>query len=122
MTAGSPRARVRVNVLRPLAYGPDMDLSAARRVVVGVPLSLSGRYGFMGRLAAAGLEQAIDDSRTAGGVMVAGQRRWPELVILDDMSQRRRVRPCLDALARADLLVGPYGSDLMDEAAAWAAG
>src|SRR3989440_10859874 len=98
-----------------------MDPRAARRVVVGAPLSLSGRYGFIGGLAAAGLEQAIDDSRTAGGVMVAGQRRWPELGILDDMSQRRRVRPCLDALAPADLLAGPYGSGLLGEAAGWAA-
>jgi branched-chain amino acid transport system substrate-binding protein len=43
------------------------------------------------------------------------------LVILDDGSTRAGVRRGLDALVGADVLIGPYGSDLVREAAAWAA-
>jgi branched-chain amino acid transport system substrate-binding protein len=42
-------------------------------------------------------------------------------VVLDDGATRAGLRRGLDTLAEADLLVGPYGSDLVREAAAWAA-
>jgi branched-chain amino acid transport system substrate-binding protein len=45
----------------------------------------------------------------------------PDVVILDDRSTREGVRRSLDRISGADLLVGPYGSDLVDEAARWAA-
>lgn len=44
----------------------------------------------------------------------------PDVVILDDGSTREGARRSLDRVSGADLLVGPYGSDLVAEAARWA--
>lgn len=89
-------------------------------LLVAAPLSLSGRYALQGRLAAAGLQQAIQDLRATGGVQLGDIRLVPDLLILDDGSTRDGVRRALDGLQRAHLLVGPYGTDLVEEAAGWA--
>ncbi len=89
-------------------------------LVAGV-LSLSGRYAFQGRLAGAGLQQAVADARSAGGIRLGDRHVLPELVVLDDRGTRAGVRRALDALVEADLVVGPYGSDLVREAGTWAA-
>jgi ABC-type branched-subunit amino acid transport system substrate-binding protein len=94
---------------------------SAGRLVLGAPLSLTGRYGFLGRLAAAGLRQAVQDARTLGGIRIGEERLAPELHVIDDGGTRTGVRRALEEVAEADLLVGPYGSDLVDEAARWAA-
>ena len=91
------------------------------RVLVGGVVSRSGRYALPGRMAAAGVQQAVADVRNAGGLRIAGRRVVPELLLLDDESTRAGVRRGLDALVEADLLIGPYGSDLVRDAAAWAA-
>jgi branched-chain amino acid transport system substrate-binding protein len=83
-------------------------------------MSLTGRYGHQGRLAAAGLQQAVEDVSHRGGVRVGGRTLIPEVVILDDGGTRAGVRHALDVLARADLVIGPYGSNLVVEAARWA--
>jgi branched-chain amino acid transport system substrate-binding protein len=87
-------------------------------VVVAGVLSLSGRYASLGRLAGAGVQQAVADVRR---VQCGDRYVVPELVVLDDGSTRAGVRRGLDALIEADLVVGPYGSDLVREAGAWAA-
>ncbi|MGH2657959.1 MAG: ABC transporter substrate-binding protein [Actinomycetota bacterium] len=92
------------------------------RLVVGAPLSLTGRYAFLGRLAATGLRQVVQGARTLGGIRMAEERLTPELHVVDDGGTRAGVRRALEEVAEADLLVGPYGSDLVDEAARWAAG
>ena len=92
------------------------------RLVVGAPLSLTGRYGFLGRLAAAGLRQVVQGARTLGGIRMGEEPLAPELQVVDDGGTRAGVRGALEEVAEADLLVGPYGSDLVDEAARWAAG
>jgi branched-chain amino acid transport system substrate-binding protein len=92
------------------------------RLVVGAPLSLTGRYGFLGRLAAAGLRQVVQGARTLGGIRMGEEWLAPELHVVDDGGTRAGVRRALEEVAEADLLVGPYGSDLVDEAARWAAG
>jgi ABC-type branched-subunit amino acid transport system substrate-binding protein len=84
-------------------------------------MSLTGRYAPQGRLAAAGLYQAVQDVRSRGGVRIAHRHLVPDVVILDDGSTREGVRRSLDRISGADLLVGPYGSDLVAEAARWAA-
>jgi ABC-type branched-subunit amino acid transport system substrate-binding protein len=89
-------------------------------LLVGAPLSLSGRYALQGRLAAAGLQQAVQDVRTAGGGRMGDIRLVPDLLILDDGSTRDGARRALEGLQRAHLLVGPYGTDLVEEAARWA--
>ena len=91
------------------------------RLRIGAPLSLSGRYAFIGRLAAAGLQAVVGEARGRGGVPTAEGRLLPQLGLVDDGGTREGVRRGLDALVEADLLIGPYGSDLVDEAARWAA-
>jgi branched-chain amino acid transport system substrate-binding protein len=49
------------------------------------------------------------------------ERLAPELHVVDDGGTRAGVRRALEEVAEAGLLVGPYGSDLVDEAARWAA-
>jgi branched-chain amino acid transport system substrate-binding protein len=71
----------------------------------------------MGRLAAAGLRQVAGDVRALGGVRIGAERCVPELAVVDDESTRHGVRRALHDLARADVLFGPYGSDLVEEAA-----
>lgn len=90
-------------------------------MLVGGVVSLSGRYAFQGRLAGAGLQQAVADVRGCRGVRLADRHVLPELVVLDDGGTRAGVRQALDALTGADLVVGPYGSDLVRAAGAWAA-
>jgi branched-chain amino acid transport system substrate-binding protein len=90
-------------------------------VVLAGAVSLSGRYALQGLLASAGLRQAVADARRAGGVRLADRRVVPDVVLLDDGGTRAGVREALGTLARADLIVGPYGSDLVREASQWAA-
>jgi branched-chain amino acid transport system substrate-binding protein len=94
---------------------------ASGRLLLGAPLSLTGRYALMGRLAAAGLWQAVGDARGLGGVRVGDETLAPELAVVDDEGTREGVRRAMDELADADVLFGPYGSDLMGEAASVAA-
>jgi branched-chain amino acid transport system substrate-binding protein len=94
--------------------------ATSKPILVGAPLSLSGRYALQGRLAAAGLNQVVRDVAAAGGVAVGEDRLVPRVAILDDGSTRKGVMKALDMLAEADLLLGPYGSDLVVEAARWA--
>lgn len=91
------------------------------RVVLGGAMSLSGRYAFQGLLAAAGLQQVVADVRGAGGVRLGERRVVPEVLILDDGGTRAGVRRALDAVVGAELIIGPYGSDLVREAGRWAA-
>ena len=90
-------------------------------MLLGAPLSLTGRYALMGRLAAVGLWQAVGDVLALGGVRIGAERFVPALAVVDDQSTREGVRRALDDLAEADVLFGPYGSDLMEEAAGVAA-
>jgi branched-chain amino acid transport system substrate-binding protein len=90
-------------------------------LLLGASLSLTGRYALMGRLAAAGLWQAVGDVRGSGGVRVGDQTLVPDLAVVDDASTREGVRRALDDLTDAHVLFGPYGSDLVEEAARIAA-
>src|SRR5438046_2801181 len=75
----------------------------------------------MARPAAGGLWQVAGDIRSLGGVRVGAERLVPDLAVVDDESTRGGVRRALDDLADADVLFGPYGSDLVEEAARVAA-
>jgi branched-chain amino acid transport system substrate-binding protein len=90
-----------------------------RPLVLAAPLSLSGRYAYQGRLAAIGLVQAVKDVARLGALPLGDRRLIPEVAIVDDESTRAGTRRALEKIARADLLVGPYGSDLVREAARW---
>jgi branched-chain amino acid transport system substrate-binding protein len=88
---------------------------------IGAALSLSDGNVRQARMAAAGLVQAVEDARRAGGVTVDGQAVLPRLALLDDGGTAMGLRHALDLLAGADLLIGPYGSGLAGEASRWAA-
>ena len=90
-------------------------------LTIGAALSLSGGNVRQARMAAAGLVQAVEDAARAGGVTVGGRRLVPQLALLDDGGTAAGLRHALDLLARADLLIGPYGSGLAGEAGSWAA-
>jgi ABC-type branched-subunit amino acid transport system substrate-binding protein len=61
-------------------------------VLVGGVVSLSGRYAFQGRLAGAGLQQAVADVRSSGGVRLGDRTVLPELVV---STMGARVRACV---------------------------
>jgi branched-chain amino acid transport system substrate-binding protein len=102
------------------ASGPSSP-RPPERLLLGAPLSLTGRYALMGRLAAVGLWQVVGDVRALGGVRIGAERLVPALAVVDDESSREGVRRALDELGEADVLFGPYGSDLLEEAAGVAA-
>jgi branched-chain amino acid transport system substrate-binding protein len=90
-------------------------------LVVAAAVSLSAGNARQGRMAAAGLAQAVDDVARAGGLAVGSARLTPRLALADDGGTAEALRRALDALTGADLVVGPYGSGLTGEAARWAA-
>ncbi len=89
-------------------------------LLLAAPLSITGRYALLGRLAAAGVRALVADVHGSGGVSLGGARSGLDLSIVDDGGTREGVRRALDELADADLLLGPYGSDLALEAGRWA--
>jgi branched-chain amino acid transport system substrate-binding protein len=101
--------------------GEASGSSSPRQLLLGAPVSLTGRYALMGRLAAVGLWQVVGDVQALRGVRVGAERLAPALAVVDDQSTREGVRRALDDLAEADVLFGPYGSDLVEVAAAVAA-
>ena len=93
----------------------------SRDLTIGAALSLSGGHVRQARMAAAGLVQAVEDARAAGGLTIGGERLLPQLALLDDGGTAKGLRRALDLLTGADLLIGPYGSGLSGEAGRWAA-
>src|ERR1700704_5580204 len=97
-----------------------MDLDDGEDTI-GAALSLSDGNVRQARMAAAGVVQAVDDARRAGGLTVDGRALRPRLALLDDGGTAKGLRHARDLLAGADLLIGPYGSGLAGEAGHWAA-
>lgn len=90
------------------------------KITVGLSLSLTGRYAAMGSQAHAALQQFATDSNTAGGIEFGGQRHRIEVRCLDDGGSPARCAEQYRVLCfedRADLIFGPYGSDLARAAA-----
>lgn len=95
--------------------------SETSECTIGAALSLSAGNVRQARMAAAGLVQAVEDARQAGGVIIDGQAVLPRLALLDDGGTSKGLREALDLLAGADLIIGPYGSGLAGAAGHWAA-
>jgi branched-chain amino acid transport system substrate-binding protein len=90
------------------------------KLIIGLTLSLTGRYAAMGRQAAAALAMFAADRNAAGGLLVGGERREVEIRCLDDQSNPRLCAELYRSLCyenRADLIFGPYSSDLTRVAA-----
>lgn len=83
-------------------------------------LSQTGRYAAMGRQAEAALRLLVDDINSAGGIGVGTERREAMLECLDDASDAERCAGIYRSLCfenRADIVLGPYSSELARVAA-----
>jgi branched-chain amino acid transport system substrate-binding protein len=86
----------------------------------GLSLSLSGRYASFGRQAEAALALLVDNVNASGGIRVGGERREMALECLDDASDAERCAAIYRSLCfenRADIVLGPYSSELARVAA-----
>jgi branched-chain amino acid transport system substrate-binding protein len=85
------------------------------KFTIGLTLSLSGRYAAMGRQAAAALEMFAADQNSAGGIDIGGRRRPLAIQCYDDRSDPKLCAELYRSLCfenRADLIFGPYSSEL----------
>ena len=92
----------------------------AKRITIGLSLSLTGEYAAMGRQAEAALRLLVADLNAAAGVRVGGEFREVALECIDDASDAQRCAEIYRALVaerRVDLLLGPYSSGLVRAAA-----
>jgi branched-chain amino acid transport system substrate-binding protein len=90
------------------------------KLTIGVTLSLTGRYAAMGRQAAAALAMFAADQNAAGGIQIGAAAREVVIRYLDDQSDPRLCAELYRSLCyenRADLIFGPYSSDLTRVAA-----
>ncbi len=90
------------------------------KLTIGVTLSLTGRYAAMGRQAAAALAMFAADQNAGGGIQIGAERREVMIRCLDDQSNPRLCAELYRSLCyenRADLIFGPYSSDLTRVAA-----
>lgn len=91
-------------------------MSARREILVGVSLSLTGRFSLQGRQAFEGMRLWEFHVNAEGGLRVAAEQRRPvRLLCYDDESRARRARENALRLLREDLvhvLFGPYSSGL----------
>ncbi len=95
------------------------------RIILGMPIALTGRYALQGRQCLEGLKCYVRDANAAGGVVVgaAGKQLPLELQIYDDESLARAAGRLTERLIRddrVDLLFGPYGSGSVRAAATMA--
>jgi len=90
------------------------------KLTIGLTLSLSGRYAVMGRQAASALELFAVNQNAAGGIEIGGVRRELAIRCLDDRSDPKLCAELYRSLCyenRADLIFGPYSSELTRVAA-----
>ena len=92
----------------------------------GASVSTTGRYALQGRQALAGLQAWAEHANSAGGVGLPGRREGlpVTLVVHDDASSSTKTALNAERLIvddRVDVLIGPYGSDLVRAAAPVAA-
>jgi branched-chain amino acid transport system substrate-binding protein len=85
------------------------------KITLGLSLALSGKYAAMGRQAEAALHLFVADTNAGGGVRLGGEHAEIALDCIDDQSNAARCAEIYRALVagnRADLLLGPYSSNL----------
>ena len=90
------------------------------KIRIGLSLSITGAYAAMGRQAAAALALFVSDTNSAGGIRFGGESREVSLECLDDASDPIRCAGIYRSLCndhRADVILGPYSSELTRVAA-----
>ncbi|HUY26763.1 MAG TPA: ABC transporter substrate-binding protein [Candidatus Binataceae bacterium] len=86
------------------------------KITLGLSLALSGKYAPMGTQAQAALRLFAADANAGGGIRLGAERAELDLVCIDDRSDPARGAEIYRALIadnHADLLLGPYASDLV---------
>jgi branched-chain amino acid transport system substrate-binding protein len=92
----------------------------ARRLILGLSLSLSGGFSMMGRQAEAALKLFVADTNAAGGIRTSDGAHELALECHDDQSDPGSCAEIYRALCGdrgVDLLLGPYSSGLARAAA-----
>lgn len=87
-----------------------MSCASAEEITIGVPVSLTGVYAFVGTAAVKGMQQAVDEIN-AGSELGAG--RTIKLVVVDDGSNTNQAITLVTRLATVDkvlALAGPTSS------------
>ncbi len=102
----------------PAAQTPAEE--AVGRIVIGMPISLSGKYATEGTQALVGALAAVMWINDNGGVVVKGKRYLVELKYYDDESSPERVTSLVERLITVDgvkFMLAPYGSGFTMRAA-----
>lgn len=97
-------------VLTALAIASGVSGVGAQEIAIGVPVSLTGVYAFVGTAAVKGLQMAVDEIN-AGNELGAG--RSLKLVIADDGSNTNQTITLVNRLANVDkvlAIAGPSAS------------
>ncbi len=86
------------------------------RIVVGVPISLSGQLSTEGQMANWGVQAAVKwINDVKGGVEISGAKVKIELKTYDDEGKKENVQSLLERLAvtdKVDVILAPYSSGL----------
>jgi branched-chain amino acid transport system substrate-binding protein len=91
----------------------------AKKLTIGLSLSLSGPYAMMGRQAEAALRLFVADVNATGAAQIAGLRHEIALECIDDEGKRGRAAEIYRELINrhVDVLFGPYSSTMARGAA-----
>jgi branched-chain amino acid transport system substrate-binding protein len=97
-------------LLTAVALAAQVSSAAAQEIAIGVPVSLTGVYAFVGTAAVKGLEMAVEEINAGNE---AGPGRKLKLVIADDGSNTNQTITLVNRLANVDkvlAIAGPSAS------------
>ena len=97
-------------VLTALAVASGVSGVGAQEIAIGVPVSLTGVYAFVGTAAVKGLQMAVDEINAGNEI---GPGRSLKLVIADDGSNTNQTITLVNRLANVDkvmAIAGPSAS------------
>lgn len=93
-------------ILAALAVAAGASSASAQEIAIGVPVSLTGVYAFVGTAAVKGLQMAVDEINAGSE---AGPGRSLKLVIADDGSNTNQTITLVNRLANVDKVVAIAG-------------
>jgi branched-chain amino acid transport system substrate-binding protein len=97
-------------VLTAVAFAAATSSASAEEILIGVPVSLTGTYAFVGTAAVKGLQMAIDEANASKEL---GPDRTIKLIVADDGSNTNQAITLVNRLANVDkvmAIAGPSAS------------
>ena len=97
-------------MLTAIAFATAASSASAQEITIGVPVSLTGIYAFVGTAAVRGLQMAVDEINAGSE---AGPGRTIKLVVADDGSNTNQTITLVNRLANVDkvmAIAGPSAS------------